>query len=225
MENNTAQTTETAPGSTATAENETPVLTAPEQTGQTEQKKAEDTAILTPETAEQKKEDTAILTPETAEKKKDPETPQGAPEQYADFTLPDGFTLEGEAKEKATGLFRELNLSQENAQKLIDFATERDLAGREAQLNELSAKRKEWRSEIRSRPDFDADLALAKRGMRALVQTPEGAALFNDSWMCDHPAVFDIFVRAGKLVSEDTFGSGGTGGADENINRKRFPVQ
>ena len=124
-----------------------------------------------------------------------------------------------------TGLFRELNLPQESAQKLIDFATERDLAGKEAQLNELSAKRKEWKSEIRSRPDFDADLALAKRGMKALVQTPEGAALFNDSWMSDHPAVFDIFVRAGKLVAEDSFGSSNSRGTEENINRKRFPVQ
>ena len=118
--------------------------------------------------------------------------------------MPEGFTLEGEMKEKVTGLFRELNLSQENAQKLIDYATERDLANREAMLNDLAARRKEWRSTLRARPNFEADLALARKGMKALVQTPEGAELFKDSWMSDHPAVFDMFVRAGKLVAEDS---------------------
>jgi hypothetical protein len=150
---------------------------------------------------------------------------QEAPKQYGEFRMPEGFVLEGETKEKVTGLFRELNLSQESAQKLVDYATERDLAGREAMLNELAAKRKEWRSSLRARPNFEADLALARKGMKALVRTPEGAELFNDSWMSDHPAVFDIFVRAGRLVAEDTFDNQNGGSAEENVNLRRFPVK
>lgn len=172
--------------------------------------------------------DGAILTPGAM----DPPSPDGsggqgasAPEQYGEFRMPEGFVLEGETKEKVTGLFRELNLSQESAQKLIDYATERDLAGREAMLNELAAKRKEWRSSLRARPNFEADLALARKGMKALVRTPEGAELFNDSWMSDHPAVFDIFVRAGRLVAEDTFDNQNGGSVEENVNLRRFPVK
>lgn len=229
-----AQQTATATGDTATAGSSAAAQTA--QTGQTAQTAPpaqgageSGDSILNPQAPDTGKEnggdqDGAILTPEADGDGKKPET-QGAPEQYADFKMPEGFTLEGEMKEKVTGLFRELNLSQENAQKLIDYATERDLANREAMLNDLAARRKEWRSTLRARPNFEADLALARKGMKALVQTPEGAELFKDSWMSDHPAVFDMFVRAGKLVAEDSFDNQNGGGAEENVNLRRFPVK
>lgn len=226
-----AQQTATATGSTATAGSSAAAQTA--QTAQTTPPaqgagEAGD-SILNPQAPDTGKEnggdqDGAILTPEADGDGKKPES-QGAPEQYADFKMPEGFTLEGEMKEKVTGLFRELNLSQENAQKLIDYATERDLANKEAMLNDLAARRKEWRSTLRARPNFEADLALARKGMKALVQTPEGAELFKDSWMSDHPAVFDMFVRAGKLVAEDSFDNQNGGGAEENVNLRRFPVK
>lgn len=226
-----AQQTATATGDTATAGNNAAAQTA--QTAQTTPPaqgagEAGD-SILNPQAPDTGKEnggdqDGGILTPEADGDGKKPES-QGAPEQYADFKMPEGFTLEGEVKEKVTGLFRELNLSQENAQKLIDYATERDLANKEAMLNDLAARRKEWRSTLRARPNFEADLALARKGMKALVQTPEGAELFKDSWMSDHPAVFDMFVRAGKLVAEDSFDNQNGGGAEENVNLKRFPVK
>lgn len=232
-----AQQTATATGSTATAGNSAAAQTAQTgQTGQTGQTAPpaqgageSGDSILNPQAPDTGKEnggdqDGAILTPEADGDGKKPES-QGAPEQYADFKMPEGFTLEGEVKEKVTGLFRELNLSQENAQKLIDYATERDLANKEAMLNDLAARRKEWRSTLRARPNFEADLALARKGMKALVQTPEGAELFKDSWMSDHPAVFDMFVRAGKLVAEDSFDNQNGGGAEENVNLKRFPVK
>ena len=232
-----AQQTATATGSTATAGNSAAAQTAQTgQTGQTGQTAPpaqgageSGDSILNPQAPDTGKEnggdqDRAILTPEADGDGKKPET-QGAPEQYADFKMPEGFTLEGEVKEKVTGLFRELNLSQENAQKLIDYATERDLANKEAMLNDLAARRKEWRSALRARPNFEADLALARKGMKALVQTPEGAELFKDSWMSDHPAVFDMFVRAGKLVAEDSFDNQNGGGAEENVNLRRFPVK
>ena len=231
-----AQQTATAAGDTATAENKPATQTA--QSPSPAQGAGEaDNSILNPQTPApdpgkggddgQNKgdgQDSAILTPEAGEDDKQPES-QGAPEQYADFKMPEGFTLEGETKEKVTGLFRELNLSQENAQKLIDYATERDIANKEAMLNDLSARRKEWRSTLRARPNFESDLALARKGMKALVQTPEGAELFKDTWMSDHPAVFDMFVRAGKLVAEDSFDNQNGGGAEENVNLKRFPVK
>lgn len=209
MENEVQQAT--AADNTATAENPaggtSEAILKPVQASPTDTSDTSDGAILTPE-ADGGKEQGA-----------------SAPEQYEEFRMPEGFVLEGETKEKVTGLFRELNLSQESAQKLIDYATERDLAGREAMLNELAAKRKEWRSSLRARPNFEADLALARKGMKALVRTPEGAELFNDSWMSDHPAVFDIFVRAGRLVAEDTFDNQNGGSAEENVNLRRFPVK
>jgi hypothetical protein len=58
------------------------------------------------------------LTAEEAQKVIDGLMPR-PPEAY-EFTVPEGFTLEGERLEKASTLFKELNLSQPQAQKLVE---------------------------------------------------------------------------------------------------------
>src|SRR6266403_1426137 len=45
----------------------------------------------------------------------------GAPEAYTDFTLPEGVKLEGETLKSAQELFKDLNLPQDGAQRLVDF--------------------------------------------------------------------------------------------------------
>jgi hypothetical protein len=45
----------------------------------------------------------------------------GAPENYADYTLPEGFELGKETKAEADKIFKSLNLDQAQAQSLVDF--------------------------------------------------------------------------------------------------------
>lgn len=71
----------------------------------------------TPPSTEPKPEDKSTLL-----NQKDPENPPtGAPEKYTDFKLPEGLTLEPKAIEDATKVFKNLNLSQDQAQSLVDF--------------------------------------------------------------------------------------------------------
>lgn len=165
--------------------------------------------------------DAPLLTPEG-----EPGKAKGAPESYGEFSMPEGFTLEGEELEGAVALFRDLDLTQEQAQKLIDQYTERVLAGKEAELNELAAKRKEWRAEIRQRPGFAQERELALRGMRAVITDPDEKALFENSWMSDHPALWKVFTKIGRMVQEDALpkGSGGNNQSEQNVNLQRFPV-
>src|SRR5262245_55633150 len=47
-----------------------------------------------------------------------------APEKYADFKIPDGMAVDAKALEAFTPALRELNLTQDQAQKLVDvYAT------------------------------------------------------------------------------------------------------
>ena len=64
-----------------------------------------------------------LIDQSAAPKPETPATPgEGAPETYADFTVPEGSTVSKEViGESATPLFRELGLSQDQAQKLVDF--------------------------------------------------------------------------------------------------------
>src|SRR5712671_3512851 len=62
---------------------------------------------------------TETKTGEKPEGEKKAET-AGAPEKYEDFKLPEGVELAPEAVAEVSTLFKELGLSQANAQKLVD---------------------------------------------------------------------------------------------------------
>jgi hypothetical protein len=167
-------------------------------------------------------DDAPILEPEEA--KDEVSELAGAPENYDDFTMPEGFTLDENGKAEASELFRKLNLSQKGAQTLVDAWIEKATAMKEAELNQLADQRKAWRGEIRNRPTFAADRALAQKGINAVVKTEAERALFQDTWLSDHPAVFSLFVRIGSLVGEDSPGLSGKEQTEQNVNRLRFPI-
>src|SRR5215471_21036533 len=56
----------------------------------------------------------------------------GAPEKYSDFTPPEGFDLNEEAMAKAEPIFRELGLTQAQAQRMVDFYAEISKSSAEA---------------------------------------------------------------------------------------------
>ena len=167
-------------------------------------------------------DDKPILEPE---QKEEVNEFAGAPENYEDFTIPEHFTMDDAGREEANQLFRQLNLSQKGAQTLIDAWVKKATDMQEAQLNQLADQRKAWRSEIRNTPTFAADRALAQKGIKAVVKTDAERALFQDTWLSDHPAVFSLFARIGSLLGEDSPSASGKAPAEQNVNRLRFPIQ
>lgn len=176
----------------------------------------------TPETAAPEADSEAILKPGAPENANEY---VGAPENYSDFTLPEGFSIDDNGKKQVSELFRGLNLSQKGGQKLIDAFTERITAQREADLNALAERRREWRNQIRQRPAFASERALAKKGLDAVVRDPEEVALFTNSWMQDHPAVFSMFVKVGRLLGEDTPLPNGASAPAGDSALTRFPIK
>src|SRR5215510_15197665 len=45
----------------------------------------------------------------------------GAPTEYAEFKVPDGYTLDGQVNTDAKSMFKAMGLTQEHAQQLVDF--------------------------------------------------------------------------------------------------------
>ena len=88
----------------------------PETTTPTPEKKPEGQSFLT-QTPEASKEEPKEDEPKPEDKKPDA---AGVPEKYADFKVPDGFKFDEKALTEATAAFKELGLSQEKAQKLVD---------------------------------------------------------------------------------------------------------
>ena len=207
------------PTAPAPAEATQTQTTPPAQVAQT------DTPVIQPGGGEEKKDegDAPLIQPEP--KKGEPAKPEGAPESYEAFTVPEGFQMDEARTTEVNSLFKELNLSQGNAQKLIDayckFAKDQEAA----QASALMERQKEWRSSIRSREDFREQKALADKGVRLLLTTDAQRQLFTGTWLQDSPELFDLFVTAGKLVAEDNMTPAAQPATptESQINMKRFP--
>ncbi|GJQ57051.1 MAG: hypothetical protein HKUEN07_36200 [Rhodocyclaceae bacterium] len=136
--------------------------------------------------------------------------PQGAPEQYADFTAPEGAQLDAQVLEAFKPLARELGLAQEGAQKVLDTMAP-VLARRQAE--QLASASAQWADASRADKEFggdqlDENLAVAKKAIDVLA-SPELRQLLSESGLGNHPEVIRMFLRAGKsLGGEDRFVAG-----------------
>lgn len=145
----------------------------------------------------------------------------GAPESYEAFNLPEGVKLEGADLETFTGFAKELNLSQEQAQKLLD----RELALRqdiETRVNaEADAAIKGWLEAARADKEFggekfDENVAVARKALETFG-TPALKAMLDSSGLGNHPEAIRFMYRVGKAISEDKLVLG-----DRRQEAKRF---
>ncbi|HHE1859533.1 TPA: peptidase, partial [Salmonella enterica subsp. enterica serovar Strathcona] len=91
------------------------------------------------------------------------ETPPGAPEKYA-FTAPEGQELDTSALAQFEPVARELNLTQEQAQKLVDVYP-KVLAGVQQQQAESWQKQTEdWAAAVKADKDMGGDKLASNLG-------------------------------------------------------------
>lgn len=146
------------------------------------------------------------------------EKPAGAPEQYEAFKVPDGFTIEDAAVNEFGALAKELNLTQEAAQKLVDYQVKFQQA-QTAKLDEAVKKQAEdWAADTLKTYKKD-ELADARRGFKAApkdVQQMLAAAGFDN-----HKSFVDFFMKVGRAIKEDKFemgkGKGGQAKSPANV--------
>lgn len=152
------------------------------------------------------------------EQPKTEDVPKGAPESYEPFKAPEGWEIDQALLADFSPTLKELNLTQEQAQKVIDFAPK--LVEQTAQatttkvLDELGMSgRQGWVDAVKSDKEFGGDklpenLAVAKKAMDAFA-SPELRALLIKSGMGNHPEMVRAFYRAGKAISADNYVAGG----------------
>lgn len=76
----------------------------------------------------------------------------GAPEKYEPFKAPEGFEIDAPTAEKASAVFKELGLNQDQAQKLVDFYAQTSKDANEAPYKLYEEMRNNWRSEVLKDP-------------------------------------------------------------------------
>jgi len=139
---------------------------------------------------------------------KDGDGQDGPPEEYADFDLPEGMAADdtklGEFKETA----KELGLTQEQAQKLVDFQA----SMLQQQQEQFAEQVSNWAAEAKADNEiggksFDDKLSLARKGLE-YVGTPELREALDSTGMGNHPEVIRAFYRIGKQLGEGSFEQG-----------------
>jgi hypothetical protein len=89
--------------------------------------------------------------PKDGDPKGDPKAPVGAPEKYEDFKVPDGFKFDEPVLKEVQTTFKELGLSQDQAQKLVDLYGKNALEAAAAPYKAWADLQKEWTTEIGNR--------------------------------------------------------------------------
>jgi hypothetical protein len=149
---------------------------------------------------------------------KAPDSPAGAPEAYTPWTLPQGYELDASIAEKANPIFKELGLSQEQAQKLVSFYSENALTTSKGALESMQNTRREWVEGMKSDPalsklvgkdgGFGPDSRLMTTINQALdgLQNPKLVSDFRAAadltGAGDNPAIVRVIYALASMVTE-----------------------
>lgn len=151
-------------------------------------------------------------------------TPQ-APEKY-EFTMPDGVQVDEALLGKATPLFKELDLSQENAQKVVSWYAD----VKKAEADNWNKEVNGWKQAVMKEhgPKTQETMTYVAKFIDKLGG-PRGDAirqLLDDTGLGNHPDLVYLFGQGGKAISEDTFVPGSNRNqplSEEARARKMFP--
>lgn len=140
---------------------------------------------------------------------------QAAPvDGYADFSMPEGVTVDSAKLDAAIPVFKELGLNQDQAQKLVDLEASRVEAAAEAQVEAFNSMVEEWATASKNDSEFGGErFEESVATARAAVDkfgTPELKELLEHHGIGNHPEMIRFMVRVGKLTQEDNPGSSGS---------------
>ena len=135
------------------------------------------------------------------------EAPQGAPENYEAFTLPEGVTFQEDAVKSLQAAAKELNLDQAGAQRLADLRVSEVNAFNAAQAKMVADAQAAWVAEAKADPTlggehFDANLGAAK-GALTTFGSPELTKFLEESGLANHPEVLKLGFNLSKYVGDD----------------------
>ena len=134
----------------------------------------------------------------------------------ADFSLPEGTTFDEQSATEFKGLAKELDLTQEQAQKLLDFGGAKIRAMTAAPQNLWAETQDRWQAEVKADPEiggtkYDQSIKTANEVFIPSESNPfvrgpaEAQALrtaLSFTGAGNNPEVVRLFVRMGKMLAE-----------------------
>ena len=140
------------------------------------------------------------------------------PKTYAEFKLPEGVKLDEALLKEGTPIFKEAGLTQEGAQKFVDFyASQRakDFANQQKAWGDFQAG---WVKEAKAdaefgKDKFDASMGVVRKAITTFAKTPAEVKAVDEALNLtgagNNPAILRLLYRAGLAVGEDKISAGG----------------
>lgn len=143
------------------------------------------------------------------------EKAKGAPDEYAEFTMPEGVELQPEITAEFKAFAKEANLPQGKAQAVVDMGVKLMQSWTDQAVAAHTAERASWREASQTDAEFGGkklteSLAAAVKA-RDAFGTPELKTVLDAYGLGDHPEMIRFFAKVGKAVSEDSFVKPGKG--------------
>lgn len=147
---------------------------------------------------------------------------------YTDFTAPEGVVLDGAILDEYKGVAKELKLSQESAQNVINKMAPKIAAQQQEQMQRAIAETQaKWQETAKvdkefGGDNFDANLEVAKKAL-STYGSPELKKLMVESGLGNHPEVIRLFYKVGLTLKEDTHvGGTGTQTGEKTLAQRMF---
>lgn len=167
-----------------------------------------DAAATTTATTQAAAADEAGKTAADDGKPKEGDAVTGAPEKY-ELAAPEGFELEPETTAAFEGVARELNLTNDQANKLVPLGAQLVAKLQAQQTDAHQQQVAKWADEAKADKEFggdkfDASLAVALKA-RDRFATAELKTLMDQTGLGNHPEMVRLFHRIGTAIADDSF--------------------
>lgn len=159
----------------------------------------------------------------------DADEDDGAPENYEDFTTPEGTEINDELLTSYKEFGKTNNLSQKAAQEGVDLFAGAMETFVEEQANQWVEVKKEWAKETNADKEMQGEDGTAKESIAVAVKAvnhlggQELKDAFDLTGAGDHPVVVKVFHQLGMLLGEDAMIFGGDKGDTRTMAEKMFP--
>jgi|ETNvirnome_2_300_1030623.scaffolds.fasta_scaffold00986_9 hypothetical protein len=153
----------------------------------------------------------------------------GALDEYAEFTVPEGMTIDKEAVKEFHPLLKDVGASQEQAQAFIDLQVKVSGKLMQDQRDAWAETQGKWKDagqvdEEFGKGKYEESIGIARRAMREIGGPPLFKAL-EDTGMGNHPEFIRVFYRIGKAIGEDNIDFGTINqGSVKSLAERMYPT-
>lgn len=206
-----------------TEDTDATLITEPEKKDVTELNEEDIAAELAATKETEKKTEEAKVDTDS-----DADTSQRAPDVYDPFKLPEGMEVNPDLMKEATDIFKDLKLTQEQAQKLVEFDIKRTQDSATKEGDAWTELTEGWKKESNTDKEFggaelDANLAIAKKG-RDAFGNKEFTSMLEITGVGNHPEMIRFLFKLGKKLGDDKILQGSNVvGTEKDQAHKLFP--